>query len=168
MDHCSEVRSIPHANYQKMIQRYLVTAWQKAWFTQPYINMRLAEFLRGLHSGWPLKMKQNLLPFFGHSTSQMKCVRVVAHLYLEASSAIMPRWLRLVSMVTASCMVLSMRIVVAFLAYELFLTFDEAVQFVQSRKHTAILMFLTNQCVILALSIINILGMLPLTSNMVR
>ena len=98
----------------------------------------------------------------------MKCVSVVAHLYLEASSATMHKWLQLVSMVTASRMALSMKSVVAFLAYELFLTFDEAVQFVQSRKHTAILMFLTNQCVILALSIINILGMLPLTSNSVR
>lgn len=56
----------------------------------------------------------------------------------------------------------------ALLAYELALTLDEAVHSVRSWRSPTVLMFLTNQCVILCLVVINVLGMLPLTTNAVR
>ncbi|KAI0719701.1 hypothetical protein C8Q72DRAFT_863278 [Fomitopsis betulina] len=53
----------------------------------------------------------------------------------------------------------------ALLAYELVLTLDEAVHSIRRWKSPTVLMFLTNQCVILCLVVINVLGMLPLTTN---
>ena len=79
----------------------------------------------------------------------------------------MHKWLQLVSETAARDKVAMITILSAFLAYELILTFDEAVKFTRSRKCSAILMFLTSQCVILCLVVINVLGMLPLTTNTV-